>query len=198
MRGRRPGPLDDGSGQGRVYIGAATRKQGAGGKKARLGSRVNGDLVLTVGCDLLGAWIRVRRSWIRQPSFSPTRKRLARGGAFGALFEAGGGPRSVADRLSAGRGPALADLRHDRIVRRLRRHRRLGRAPSRFSSAVRAIPSWNPVRTLAAGEPRRYRRCGHSGTTSSPSMGKPRAAPGTNAKGRKRCTRSAPTPPTPI
>ena len=33
VRGRRPGPLDDGSGQGRVYIGAATRKQGAGAKK---------------------------------------------------------------------------------------------------------------------------------------------------------------------
>ena len=35
----------------------------------------------------------------------------------------------------------------------------LGRASSRFSSPVRAIPSWNPVRAVAAraGEPRRSR-----------------------------------------
>ena len=96
------------------------------------------------------------------------------------------------------------------VVRRFRRHRRLGQASSRLPAAVFGIPSRHSLRALAAlrssiGSIRSCsaaasrlgsRRCGRVGTPSSPSTARPRAAPMTAARGSKPSIRSAPTPPT--
>src|SRR5271169_2205748 len=63
----------------------------------------------------------------------------------------------VADRLPAVRGPVAADLRHHRLLRRLRRDRRVWPSPSRSPEKIRALLQWHPLRALAArvGEPDR-------------------------------------------
>ena len=96
------------------------------------------------------------------------------------------------------RGLAGGDLRHDRLLRRFRRHRRLGRAPSRlpaaFPSSITAFParagcapsSTASIRSCSAaastaGSP----RSGRTGTTSSPSTARRHAGPMTARKGLK-------------
>ena len=80
--------------------------------------------------DSLGALIRRgARPWTTSP-FCLRRDDTqgAAGVAFGAFFRAFGRARAVAGHVSARRGPAAADLRHDCLLRRFRRDRRLGRS----------------------------------------------------------------------
>src|ERR1700716_2026179 len=73
--------------------------------------------------------------------------------AFATLFRAQGEPRAVAHCVSAPRGLAVGDLRHDRLLRRFRRHCRLGQAPSRLPAAFLGVSSRHSLRALAPGPP---------------------------------------------
>ena len=72
------------------------------------------------------------------------------GAALEAFFGDSGRTRALARGLSVGRGAAAGGLRHDLLLRRLRRHRGLGQASSGFPAPLCAFRPRRALRALAA------------------------------------------------
>src|SRR5579863_459082 len=69
---------------------------------------------------------------------------------FAALFASAGRAGILARRLSSRGSPAFADLRDDRLMRRFRGYRSLGKRSPRLSAAVLPVSFRHSLRALAA------------------------------------------------